>query len=103
MTVESSIEKVIDTCIQWSEIRHDLYYDIDGLVIKVDDLTQRNILGATTRNPRWAIAFKFPAEQKETKIEDIVVQVGRTGVLLTCNSYPCNCCRLSCVEGNSSQ
>src|SRR5690606_29892821 len=81
VTVESSIEKVIDTCIQWSEIRHDLYYDIDGLVIKVDDLTQRNILGATTRNPRWAIAFKFPAEQKETKIEDIVVQVGRTGVL----------------------
>lgn len=81
VTVESSIEKVIDTCIQWSEIRHDLYYDIDGLVIKVDDLTQRNILGATTRNPRWAIAFKFPAEQKETKIEGIVVQVGRTGVL----------------------
>ncbi len=81
VAVESSIDKIIDICKEWSERRHELYYDIDGLVIKVNNLAQRDLLGATTKNPRWAIAFKFPAEQKETKIEDIVVQVGRTGVL----------------------
>lgn len=81
IAVESSIDKVIDICTEWSERRHNLYYDIDGLVIKIDDFIYREVLGETTRNPRWAIAFKFPAEQKETKIEDIIVQVGRTGVL----------------------
>ncbi len=61
--------------------RHDLDYDTDGAVIKVDELAQQEILGATGKDPRWAIAFKYPPEQAETKLEDIVLQVGRTGVL----------------------
>ncbi|MFO7154665.1 MAG: NAD-dependent DNA ligase LigA [Caldicoprobacter oshimai] len=75
------IDDVIDMCLEWHEKRHSLWFDIDGLVIKVNNLRQRDMLGATTKNPRWAIAYKFPAEQKETVIRDIIVQVGRTGVL----------------------
>jgi DNA ligase (NAD+) len=75
------IDDVIDVCLEWHEKRHLLWFDIDGLVIKVNNLRQRDMLGATTKNPRWAIAYKFPAEQKETVIRDIIVQVGRTGVL----------------------
>lgn len=56
-------------------------FDIDGAVIKLDDLEQRELLGATAKFPRWAAAWKYPPEQKETVLEDIVVQVGRTGVL----------------------
>ena len=56
-------------------------FDIDGAVIKLDDLEQREILGSTAKFPRWAAAWKYPPEQKETVLEDIVVQVGRTGVL----------------------
>lgn len=59
----------------------DLAYDTDGVVVKVNAVWQQNILGATGKDPRWAIAFKFPPEQAETKLEDIVWQVGRTGVL----------------------
>jgi len=61
--------------------RDGLGYEIDGIVIKVDDLRAREQLGVTARHPRWALAFKFTAREKETAIEDIVVQVGRTGVL----------------------
>ncbi|MCR4718817.1 MAG: NAD-dependent DNA ligase LigA [Firmicutes bacterium] len=63
------------------ELRGSLPFDIDGAVIKVNDLSKRHILGSTAKFPRWAIAYKFPPEQKETKILDILVQVGRTGVL----------------------
>ena len=63
------------------EIRSSLYYDIDGAVIKVNDLADRELLGSTAKTPKWAIAYKYPAEQKKTKIRDIVIQVGRTGVL----------------------
>jgi DNA ligase (NAD+) len=64
------------------EARRDtLGYEIDGIVVKVDDLAARERLGVTARHPRWALAFKFTAREKETTIEDIVVQVGRTGVL----------------------
>lgn len=63
------------------EIRQSLYYDIDGAVIKVNDLSERDAIGSTAKTPRWAIAYKYPAEQKKTKIRDIVIQVGRTGVL----------------------
>ncbi len=63
------------------EIRPSLYYDIDGAVIKVNDLADRELLGSTAKTPKWAIAYKYPAEQKKTKIRDIVIQVGRTGVL----------------------
>jgi len=71
----------------WNEIEHigqirqSLYYDIDGAVIKVNSLSEREQIGSTAKTPKWAIAYKYPAEQKKTKIRDIVIQVGRTGVL----------------------
>ena len=64
-----------------NETRSDLTCDIDGAVVKVDDLRQRQDMGATAKCPRWAVAFKYPPEIKPTVVEDIVVQVGRTGVL----------------------
>lgn len=76
-----SIDQVIDYCINMADTRHDLSYDIDGMVVKVNDLSQRQALGIKAKSPRWAIAYKFPAEEKETVIKDILVQVGRTGVL----------------------
>lgn len=75
------IEEVIEMSRYWSAHRQDLSFEIDGLVIKVNDLKQRERLGATSKSPRWAIAFKFPAEEKKTKLLDIEVQVGRTGTL----------------------
>ncbi len=63
------------------ERRKDLPFDIDGAVVKVESLSQREILGSTSKVPKWAIAYKFPAEQQETTVEDIIVQVGRTGVI----------------------
>lgn len=63
------------------EKRSSFAFDIDGAVIKVDRLSQREVLGSTAKAPRWAVAYKFPAEQKTTRIRDIIVQVGRTGVL----------------------
>lgn len=79
--VFQDFEKVIDYCISWQEKRDSLPYEIDGLVIKVNSLDVQRTLGSTARSPRWAIAYKFPAEQKQTVIKDITVQVGRTGVL----------------------
>jgi len=76
-----SIESVIDFTKEWTEKRHGLEYDIDGLVIKVDDLQMQKRLGEKSKSPRWAIAYKFPAEEKETEIVDIIVQVGRTGAI----------------------
>ncbi|CAA7602397.1 DNA ligase (NAD+) [Acididesulfobacillus acetoxydans] len=75
------IEGVVRYCGEMAERRHQLAYDIDGLVIKVNSLDQQRNLGFTSKSPRWAIAFKFPAEQVESVVEDIVVRVGRTGVL----------------------
>ena len=63
------------------KLRDRLAYDIDGVVIKINDLATRRILGEGTNTPKWAVAYKFPPEQKQTKLEDIVVAVGRTGVL----------------------
>lgn len=76
-----SIDKVYNYCEEMIEKRHDLPYDIDGMVIKVKDINQREILGERSKSPRWAIAYKFPAEEAKTVIEDIAIQVGRTGVL----------------------
>lgn len=76
-----SIGEVIDVVSHWQEHRHSLPYDIDGMVVKVQDRALGDTLGATGHSPRYQIAFKFPAEQVETKIQDIIVQVGRTGVL----------------------
>ncbi len=79
--VFSQIEEVIAYCTEMAEKRHGLPYEIDGLVIKVNDINQQRELGFTAKSPRWAIAYKFPAEQVETLVEDIVIRVGRTGVL----------------------
>ncbi len=77
----NDIEQVIDYCREWAEKRHDLPYEIDGMVVKVNDLALQAELGATSKSPRWAIAFKFPAEEAETVVRNIYVRVGRTGVL----------------------
>ena len=75
------IEEAIIYCLQWIEKKEELDYEIDGMVIKVNSLMTREELGSTTRSPRWAIAYKFPAQQLSTKVQDIIVQVGRTGAL----------------------
>ena len=77
----NSIQAVIDTFSEWNTKMYELDFDIDGLVIKVNSLEARSVLGNTSKSPRWATAFKFPAEQKLSRIEDIVIQVGRTGIL----------------------
>lgn len=79
ITTVDSLEEVIAFCRNWQEHRHDLGYEIDGAVVKVDDLAQREQLGFTSRAPRWAIAFKFPPEEKHTVLRDIQISVGRTG------------------------
>jgi len=73
------IDAVVAFCLGWQEHRHDLPYEIDGAVVKVDDLARRRDLGSTTRAPRWAIAYKFPPEERTTTLLDILVSVGRTG------------------------
>lgn len=75
------VDEVIAFARQWQEERPDLPYDIDGIVIKVNDLVQQNKLGATAKNPRWAISYKYSAEQAETVLQNIALQVGRTGVI----------------------
>ena len=77
----SKIEKIDTEVASINETREKLICDIDGAVIKVDDLAQRERLGSTAKFPRWAAAYKYPPEIKPTVVEDIVVQVGRTGVL----------------------
>ncbi|OEH85186.1 DNA ligase (NAD(+)) LigA [Desulfuribacillus stibiiarsenatis] len=76
-----SIEDVIQIAQYWQQHRHDLPYDIDGLVIKVNQFSQQEQLGFTAKSPRYAIAFKFPAEQGFSIIEDVIFSVGRTGVV----------------------
>lgn len=73
--------KIIEYCLDWQERRFDLPYAVDGLVIKVNSLNQQQRLGATTKSPRWAIAYKFPPEQAVTTVRNIIVRVGRTGAL----------------------
>ncbi|MBT2604834.1 NAD-dependent DNA ligase LigA [Bacillus sp. ISL-53] len=77
----SNIEEVIAYIVEWTEQRPNLAYDIDGLVVKVDSLEQQDELGFTAKSPRWAIAYKFPAEEVITTLRDIELNVGRTGVL----------------------
>ena len=76
-----SPETVMDFCREFQARRDDLPYEVDGVVIKVDDLADQARLGTTAKSPRWAVAYKFPARQATTTIRDIVIQVGRTGVL----------------------
>jgi len=77
--VVKDLAGVSEFCRHWIEHRHDLDYEIDGVVVKVDDLAQREALGFTSRAPRWAIAIKFPPEERNTLLKDIQVSVGRTG------------------------
>lgn len=75
------IGEVISYCRIWQDKKAALPYQIDGMVIKVNSLDQQSALGATMKSPRWAIAFKFPPEQAQTIVRDIIVSVGRTGVI----------------------
>lgn len=77
----SNIDEVMQYCASWSEKKEQLDFDIDGMVIKVNNLKDQKILGYTAKDPRWAIAYKFQPEQGITKIEKIVVNVGRTGAI----------------------
>ncbi len=79
--LHNSLEDVITYYDQWVAKREDIPYEVDGIVVKVNDISQQNELGATAKSPRWATSYKFPAHQTITKIEKIEVQVGRTGVL----------------------
>ena len=80
-TVFKTMDEIIEHIKYWTEHREDLGFGIDGMVIKVNNLAQREQMGYTAKSPRWAIAYKFPAERKETKLLDIVVEVGRTGTI----------------------
>jgi DNA ligase (NAD+) len=75
------IAEVIEICMSWADRRSKIEYQIDGMVIKINRYDQRDVLGATGRAPRWCIAYKFPAEQAQTVVESIAVQVGKTGNL----------------------
>ncbi|MGD0394012.1 MAG: NAD-dependent DNA ligase LigA [Acidimicrobiales bacterium] len=73
------LDEVLAFCHHWDEHRHELDYEIDGVVVKVDDLALQRQLGATSRAPRWAIAYKFPPEERSTRLNAIAVSIGRTG------------------------
>lgn len=77
----NGIDEVIRYCEEWTEGRHTLDYAIDGVVVKVNDLAAHEVLGATAKSPRWAMAYKFPAEQAITVLREIQVSVGRTGTV----------------------
>jgi len=76
-----SLDEVIAYCKLWQEKRDKLTYEVDGMVIKVNSLRQRQRLGYTMKSPRWAAAYKFPAHQATTMLKEIILQVGRTGVI----------------------
>lgn len=74
-------EEILEQIQKLGDNRMDFPYDIDGAVVKLNDLSDRSILGSTAKCPKWAVAYKYPPEQKESRVADIVVQVGRTGVM----------------------
>ncbi len=76
-----TLDEVLGYYREWADKRDSLDYDADGIVVKVDAAAQREALGSTAKSPRWAVSFKFPARQATTRVNDIVVQVGRTGAL----------------------
>jgi DNA ligase (NAD+) len=76
-----TLEEVFKYCQKWQEHRHDVDYEIDGVVVKVDQIALQEELGATSKAPRWAIAYKFPPEERTTLLRDIFVHTGRTGVV----------------------
>ncbi len=76
-----SLHQALEFCRQWQPRRHELDYETDGVVLKLDDLDLQASAGATARSPRWALAYKFPSEQATTRVRQIRIQVGRTGAL----------------------
>ncbi|MEO0092020.1 MAG: NAD-dependent DNA ligase LigA [candidate division WOR-3 bacterium] len=76
-----SIEQVIEYCEEWQEKRYQLPYEVDGMVVKIDEFSVREKLGETIKSPRWAVAYKYPPKQATTKIRNIIFSVGRTGVV----------------------
>jgi DNA ligase (NAD+) len=78
-TVLSGLEEIHQYCLRWQSKRHTNDFEIDGVVIKVDDLAQRQELGSTSKAPRWAVAYKFPPEERTTLLQDIMVSIGRSG------------------------
>lgn len=80
-TLVSGIDGIMEFLIYWDEHRHDLPYETDGVVVKVNEIAQQEELGYTAKAPRWAMAYKFKAEQAETHLEKITYQVGRTGAI----------------------
>lgn len=81
MKLCKNIDEVFDYCESWKSRRNKLPYGVDGMVIKVNYFEDQEKLGTTEKNPRWSIAYKFPAQQVTTKVEDIVLQIGRTGIV----------------------
>ena len=79
--LKNSIDEVLDYINYWDQHRHDLPYETDGVVVKVNSVQQQEELGHTAKSPRWAMAYKFKAEQESTKLEKITYQVGRTGAI----------------------
>ena len=77
--VVDSLPAVTDVVAYWGEHRHEVEHEIDGVVVKVDDFGLQRRLGSTSKAPRWAIAYKYPPEEANTKLNDIVVSIGRTG------------------------
>jgi DNA ligase (NAD+) len=75
----SDLDSVYEFCGKWQDHRHDVPYEIDGVVVKVDSIAQQEELGSTSKAPRWAIAYKFPPEERTTLLNDIQVHIGRTG------------------------
>src|SRR6058998_1929131 len=79
--VAQSVEEILDAIHELDAIRHKFAYQTDGAVMKVNSFSQRDLLGFTAKSPRWAIAYKYAAERVQTRLNDIVIQVGRTGIL----------------------
>nr|MBA3273891.1 NAD-dependent DNA ligase LigA [Chthoniobacterales bacterium] len=79
--IATSVEETLAAIRELDQVRHDYAYQTDGAVVKVDQFAQREVLGFTAKSPRWAIAYKYEAERVETRLHDILIQVGRTGVL----------------------
>ncbi len=79
--LRASLEEVWDFCERWTRDRHTIDFEIDGVVVKVDSIAQQEELGATSNAPRWAIAYKFPPEERTTVLHEIAVNTGRTGIV----------------------
>ena len=78
---KSLLESIVDATMIWTEKRSDYAFEIDGLVIKVDAFDEREVLGSTAHHPRWALAWKFPPEEAETVVMEVIWRTGRTGAI----------------------